>query len=125
MESTRELLASAAAQLAAAGVPTPDVDAELLLAHVTGRPRALLRMASGTVTGEQSGAYASLVARRAERIPLQHLTGLAPFRHLELRVGPGVFIPRPETELMVDHVREFAGLPGSRDTVGSGEVLPT
>ena len=109
MESTRELLASATEQLAAAGVPTPDVDAELLLAHVTGRPRALLRMASGTVTGEQSGAYASLVARRAERIPLQHLTGLAPFRHLELHVGPGVFIPRPETELMVDHVREFAG----------------
>ena len=108
MESTRELLAGAAEQLAAAGVPTPEVDAELLLAHVTGRPRALLRMAGGTVTDEQSSEFAALVAQRAQRIPLQHLTGLAPFRHLELRVGPGVFIPRPETELMVDHVLGFA-----------------
>ena len=55
MESTRELLASATVQLAAAAVLTPNVDAELLLAHVTGRPRALLRMAGGTVTDEQSG----------------------------------------------------------------------
>ncbi len=108
MESTRDLLATAAAQLAAAGVPTPEVDAELLLAHVTGRPRALLRMAGSMITAEQSQAYAALVAQRVQRIPLQHLTGLAPFRHLELHVGPGVFIPRPETELMVDHVLAFA-----------------
>jgi release factor glutamine methyltransferase len=121
VESTRELLASAAARLAAAEVPTPEVDAELLLAHVTGRPRALLRMAGGTVTDEQSAAFAALVARRVERIPLQHLTGLAPFRHLELHVGPGVFIPRPETELMVDHVREYATHGhGRRDAAGSG-----
>ena len=78
----------AAEQLAAAGVPTPEVDAELLLAHVTGRPRALLRMAGGTSPPEQSAAFARLVAQRVQRIPLQHLTGLAPFRHLELRVGP-------------------------------------
>ncbi len=121
MESTRELLALAGEQLATAGVPTPEVDAELLLAHVTGRPRALLRMAGGSVSQEQSSAFAQLVARRVQRIPLQHLTGLAPFRHLELRVGPGVFIPRPETELMVDHVLEFAAdPPGSREAVGSG-----
>ncbi|HSO04752.1 MAG TPA: hypothetical protein VLQ92_09745, partial [Candidatus Limnocylindrales bacterium] len=61
MEVTRDLLTVAAAQLAAAGVPTPEVDAELLLAHVTGRPRALLRMAGATVTDEQSEAYAALV----------------------------------------------------------------
>jgi release factor glutamine methyltransferase len=121
VKSNRELLASATVQLEAAGVPTPDVDAELLLAHVSGRPRALLRMAGGTVTDEQSAAYAELVARRVRRIPLQHLTGMAPFRHLELRVGPGVFIPRPETELMVDLVREFADHSGGwRDGVGSG-----
>ena len=122
MEPTRELLAGAAEQLAAAGVPTPEVDAELLLAHVTGRPRALLRMAGGTVTDVQSSEFAALVAQRAQRIPLQHLTGLAPFRHLELRVGPGVFIPRPETELMVDHVLGFAAGRGTvaRDEVGSG-----
>jgi release factor glutamine methyltransferase len=108
VESTRDLLASAAALLAAGEVPTPDVDAELLLAHVTGRPRALLRMAGGNVTDEQRSAFAALVARRVQRIPLQHLMGLAPFRHLELHVGPGVFIPRPETEMMVDHVLQFA-----------------
>ncbi len=110
MESTRELLATATAQLGAAGVATPDVDAELLLAHVTGRPRALLRMAGGTVTDDQCADYAALVAQRIARIPLQHLTGTAPFRHLELHVGPGVFIPRPETELMVDHVLAFAAV---------------
>ncbi len=108
MESTRELLATATGQLRAAGVPTPDVDAELLLAHVTGRPRALLRMSGGTVTDAQGEAFAALVAQRARRIPLQHLTGVAPFRHLELAVGPGVFVPRPETELVVDHVLAFA-----------------
>ena len=107
MESTRELLSAAAERLAAAGVPNPEVDAELLLAHVTGRPRAMLRM-TGTLTQEQASTFAELVAQRVRRIPLQHLTGLAPFRHLELRVGPGVFIPRPETELMVDHVLAFA-----------------
>jgi release factor glutamine methyltransferase len=108
VETTRELLSGATAHLGAAGVPTPQVDAELLLAHVTGRPRALLRMAGSTVSEEQSSAYAAIVAQRVQRVPLQHLTGLAPFRHLELHVGPGVFIPRPETELMVDHVLEFA-----------------
>jgi release factor glutamine methyltransferase len=124
VESTRELLASAAARLAGAGVPTPEVDAELLLAHVTGRPRALLRMAGGTVTDEQSATYAALVARRVRRIPLQHLTGLAPFRHLELHVGPGVFIPRPETELMVDHVQEFAAHSGGRRGGVGSEGIP-
>ena len=125
MES-RELLAMAEEQLAAAGVPTPEVDAELLLAHVTSRPRAMLRMAGGSVSQEQSSAFAQLVARRVQRIPLQHLTGLAPFRHLELRVGPGVFIPRPETELMVDHVLEFSADPPALGTQsGPVEVLPT
>ncbi len=122
METTRELLSAVAEELAGAGVPTPEVDAELLLAHVTGRPRALLRMAGGTLTDEQSATYAALVAQRVRRIPLQHLTGLAPFRHLELAVGPGVFIPRPETELMVDHVLAFVAgrRPSPHDSAGSG-----
>jgi release factor glutamine methyltransferase len=54
------------------------------------------------VTADEAGRFAALVELRARRVPLQHLTGTAPFRHLELRVGPGVFIPRPETELLVD-----------------------
>jgi len=92
---------AAAAVLAAAGVPSPRRDAELLLAHALGvdlkeLQRAVL-MGSGTVPD----GFPGLVAQRAERIPLQHLTGVAYFRHLELSVGPGVFIPRPETETVV------------------------
>jgi release factor glutamine methyltransferase len=102
VHSARELLADAAERLRAAGVPTPEVDAELLLAHVTGRPRALLRLAGDPVVPEQADRFAALVGERTRRIPLQHLTGRAPFRHLDLQVGRGVFVPRPESELMVD-----------------------
>jgi release factor glutamine methyltransferase len=92
-------LATATAQLADAGIGTPRVDAELLLAHVLGVSRS--RLAAANPTAEQDTEFATLVARRATRVPLQHLTGTAPFRYLELAVGPGVFIPRPETELLV------------------------
>ncbi|WP_425841016.1 peptide chain release factor N(5)-glutamine methyltransferase [Microbacterium sp. PA5] len=98
-----ELLREATATLAAAGVPTPDVDAELLAAHVLGLSRGALAAAAlrgDPVPATDLDAWHELVARRAAREPLQHLTGLAPFRHLELRVGPGVFVPRPETEMV-------------------------
>lgn len=108
MTSTRELLADATQTLTRAGVATPGVDAELLLAHVTGRPRALLRLDPDPVPEPVGQSFAALVSRRASRLPLQHLTGRAPFRHLDLAVGAGVFIPRPESELMVDEVIRFA-----------------
>lgn len=98
-----ELLRAATATLAAAGVPTPDVDAELLAAHVLGLSRGALAAASlrgDDASSESRERFEELVARRAAREPLQHLTGRAPFRHLELRVGPGVFVPRPETEMV-------------------------
>jgi len=101
--SLSELLRAAAAELAAAGVPTPDVDAELLAAHVWGLSRGALAAAALRGDGlpaEGLDAFATLVERRAAREPLQHLTGVAPFRHLELRVGSGVFVPRPETEMV-------------------------
>ncbi|GEA89508.1 peptide chain release factor N(5)-glutamine methyltransferase [Cellulomonas cellasea] len=100
--------------LAAAGIGSARVDAELLAAH-------LLRAASGedVSRGEVQTAallgrpapdgYAELVGRRAAREPLQHLTGRAPFRGVELAVGPGVFVPRPETEQVAEQaVREAA-----------------
>lgn len=92
-------LARAAAQLAEAGVESPRVDAELLAAHVLdiGRGRLLL---VDTIRGDELSRFEDLVARRARRIPLQHLLGTAAFRHLELAVGDGVFVPRPETELL-------------------------
>jgi release factor glutamine methyltransferase len=91
------MLADAARRLAEAGVESPRVDAELLLAHVLGVPRARL-LTLDDVPEDDATRFAGLLAQRADRVPLQHLTGRAAFRHLELAVGPGVFVPRPETE---------------------------
>lgn len=96
--------------LAAAAVPSPRVDAELLLAHVTDSDRSGIQLGEllgRELSGEQHSKFVQLVARRAERIPLQHLTGVAHFRHLQLLVGPGVFIPRPETESVVQIGLDF------------------
>ena len=102
----------ASAVLADAGVPSPDVDAELLLAHVTGLARGVVRARAVTVsplTTDELEALVAAITRRASREPLQHITGWASFRHLELHVGPGVFVPRPETEgvaqLAIDALR--------------------
>lgn len=95
------LLAEMAAQLRAADVPGPEVDAELILAHVLGESRGRvqsLAVLRGRVSASAADAARSLTGERAQRIPLQHLTGRAPFRTIELAVGPGVFTPRPETE---------------------------
>lgn len=92
---------AAAERLAAAGVPDPLVDAELLAGHIRGLRRGEVQAAviRGDVLDRPAAELLdALVARRAAREPLQHLTGVAPFRHLELAVGPGVFVPRPETE---------------------------
>lgn len=95
------LLRETASTLAAAGVPSPATDAELLAAHALGMTRGELAAAvvRGAAAPDAPG-LAELVRRRAAREPLQHLTGRAPFRHLELSVGPGVFVPRPETEMV-------------------------
>lgn len=92
-------------QLAEAGVPAAGADAVRLLAHVrevdlsTARSLDVLRR---PLTEAQSARLGELVAARCARVPLQHLTGRAPFRRVDLAVGPGVFVPRPETELAVD-----------------------
>jgi release factor glutamine methyltransferase len=97
------LLRDARARLAAAGVPSPAADAAALAAHV-------LRTTPGDVTSRavrgaevsaaDAATFEELLSQRAARVPLQHLTGRAPFRTLELAVGPGVFVPRPETEVV-------------------------
>ncbi len=87
--------------LSAAGIRNADVDAELLLGHVLGVSRGQVQAMAVTdaaLDPEQYLATIEAVERRAAREPLQHITGRAPFRSLELAVGPGVFIPRPETE---------------------------
>lgn len=127
----RTLLERATAVLTAARVPSPDVDAELLVAHVLGvsRGRVQALVVTGTqLDAEQRHQVLELVERRAAREPLQHLTGVAAFRSLELAVGPGVFVPRPETELVaqiaIDALLAFAGgAPRAVDLgTGSGAI---
>ena len=92
-----DALRTAAERLRDTGVPSPDHDAEALLAELLGCPRTHLRLAAA-LSVDQTEAYDRLVARRATREPLQHIVGRAAFRHVEVAVGPGVFVPRPETE---------------------------
>ncbi|MFC7493716.1 MULTISPECIES: peptide chain release factor N(5)-glutamine methyltransferase [unclassified Nocardioides] len=99
MTRPREVLTGAATRLGEAGVASPEHDAAELLAHVLGTTRSRLPLVD-EVPLDVLGEYDALVARRAAREPLQHLTGVAHFRHVELFVGPGVFVPRPETELL-------------------------
>jgi release factor glutamine methyltransferase len=94
--------------LSRAGIASARVDAELLAAHVLGIRRGRLALAP-PFTAVQQARFDDLVAARASRVPLQHLLGTAPFRSLELAVGPGVFIPRPETEQLVEWGLAVAG----------------
>lgn len=92
--------------LASAGVPSPEVDAELLVGHVLGLGRGEVQAAGLTgrlVSEGDVAAITALADRRAQREPLQHILGRAAFRSLELAVGPGVFVPRPETEQVVQY----------------------
>lgn len=95
----RPVLNDAIETLRTAGVHSPRADAEHLAAHVLGVERTRLAL-SPLVAPDELDAFRELVARRAERIPLQHLTGTAVMGALDLAVGPGVFVPRPETELL-------------------------
>jgi release factor glutamine methyltransferase len=95
-------VAEAAKMLADAGVASPRHDAEALAAHLLGVSRSRLLTASPEAFSRVREQFDAAVARRAAREPLQHVTGSAPFRRLELAVGPGVLIPRPESELLVD-----------------------
>lgn len=90
----------AAARLQSAGVESPVVDARILLTHLLGAAQGLL--IAPDPTPEQAAVFDEMIERRVAGEPVQHITGLAPFRYEELHVGPGVFIPRPETELLVE-----------------------
>ncbi len=101
--SVRDALGGATDALAAAGVGTPRLDAEVLLAAATGRSRARL------VTGSEEGVppvdgrrFAEMVRRRLRREPVAYILGRKGFRSIELAVDRRVLIPRPETELLVE-----------------------
>ena len=108
------LVRAAGRVLAEAGVPSPDHDARALAAHVLGVPQ-IHTLAS--VPAGFTARYAEAVDRRRSREPLQHIVGTTAFRHLQLRVVPGVFVPRPETELVaqvaIDEARNLVDRGGS------------
>jgi release factor glutamine methyltransferase len=101
-----EVLREATTRLAAAGCETPRLDAEVLLAFILGRDRAnLVTHAHETLRGlsqDDAPDFWTLVERRSAREPVAYITGIRPFRHIELMVDPRVLIPRPETELLVE-----------------------
>jgi len=120
------LLDEAVATLEAGGVASARNDAEILLSHVTGVPRALVAL-TARPQPEQLTVFRRMIDARATRVPLQHLTGRAGFRYVDLEVGPGVFIPRPETELLagwaVDAARAAGDAPRVVDLcTGSGAI---
>ncbi|QBJ97964.1 peptide chain release factor N(5)-glutamine methyltransferase [Rhodococcus sp. ABRD24] len=96
----RLAIIEAAAELERAGVPSARVDAELLAAHLLGVERTRLGLVP-LVDPPVIEEYRKLVARRAERVPLQYITGSTAMGNISLEVGPGVFVPRPETELLL------------------------
>lgn len=114
-EDLRALRRTVVPHLRAAGVASPERDVEELLAHVLGTSLGQVALAS-ELTDEQATRFHALATRRAAREPLQHLLGSAAFRHVELAVGPGVFVPRPETELLAGWAVELAA-----ELVAAGE----
>lgn len=98
-----ELLESATKKLDSAGIENSLLESELILSFVTNRNVGELRAAvilNKGLTADEAQNAMMIIEQRAQRVPLQHLTGLAAFRGIELEVGPGVFVPRPETEIV-------------------------
>ena len=130
MKSISEELRDLASAFAEAGIESAQADAELLLAHVLGISRGQLQakaLVGETLTQQQLDLIDPLASRRIAREPLQHLTGITYFRRLELSVGRGVFVPRPETEavvqLAIDELNRLAGNPIAIDLgTGSGAI---
>ena len=123
----KALISDGKAQIEAAGYSS--VDAEILLAHLLGLTRMelhnpiALERALAEISDESAivDGYAQLVQRRCNHEPVQYLTGSAGFRNLDLAVGPGVLVPRPETEGLVEEVlKHIANLPGPVSVIDLG-----
>jgi len=123
----KALLRVAKSQLAESGIN--EVDAEHLLAHVLGITRmdlhnsVLVESTIATISDIDviEAQFFDLLDRRLNHEPLQYLTGVAPFRYLEIQVGPGVLVPRPESELLVEAVlQHIANLPAPVSVIDLG-----
>lgn len=122
----RAAVRAATARLAQAGIASAESDAVVLAAHALGVSVGDARKAM-VLGAPVPAAYEELVEQRASRLPLQHLTGRAGFRQLELQVGPGVFVPRPETEVVAGLAIDAARAAGEAPVVvdlctGSGAI---
>jgi release factor glutamine methyltransferase len=98
-----EVLRRASAYLDRHGVQSPDATAEILLMHVLGTDRAALYARSAGLDTHEARMFGRAICQRCAGTPVQHLTGDEQFRRITLEVRPGVFVPRPETELLVEH----------------------
>jgi release factor glutamine methyltransferase len=116
----QELLASVRDVLERAGISNARREAEWIVEAATGLDRPALASSSAEATPEQTETALSLARRRAGGEPLQYVTGIAGFRRLDLEVGPGVFIPRPETELVAEIAMELIPHGGTVVEVGTG-----
>lgn len=127
----QELLATTVEKFSKAGIESAKADAEILLGYVLGLSRGELlsrAITNGEISVADRHSFEQLALRRAQREPLQHLTGRAAFRSLELLVGPGVFVPRFETETVVENaIAELRNLNVAKPIVvdlatGSGAI---
>lgn len=101
----RELLEQYSARFRSAGLDSPQVEADYLVSEVTGlRHYELMLNPNRILTDREMECASSYLERRLRHEPYQYIYGWAAFRHLDLKVGPGVLIPRPETEVLVDYV---------------------
>jgi release factor glutamine methyltransferase len=128
-QPVRLLLTEATDRLRQAGVPSPAQDARLLLSFVSGVDVARLPLLD-ELDDDHARRFRNLITKRAERVPVQYLTGRAHFRRIDVEVGPGVFVPRPETEVMtgwaIEHLTSLAAGPHRPSVVelctGSGVI---
>lgn len=104
-----EVLRRASAYLDRHGVQSPDATAEILLMHVLGTDRAALYARSAGLDTREARMFGRAICQRCAGTPVQHLTGDEQFRRITLEVRPGVFVPRPETELLVEHALSEVG----------------
>lgn len=127
----RELIAHAAKKFEEVGIDSAQIDAELIAAFVLGKSRGELQSALITdleISEAQGASLVELYGRRLQREPLQHITGIAYFRNLELEVGPGVFVPRPETEVVAQLAIDALRADGASEPIavdlgtGSGAI---
>ena len=128
MTALRPAVRRATDRLTAAGVASPEHDARALAVHVLGLQRPSDLLLVDDLDDAQATAFEDLVAQREQRVPLQHLTGSVGFRRIELEVGPGVFVPRPETESVVQWAVDALQREGVQEPVlvdlcaGSGTI---